>query len=240
MLTGRFRKAVGILAMVVLLLVIPLRAGASEKESTCYGTPVRGRLENGWQLPGSGRNFQAYSTLGAVAGRNYTHSRIYRTVLDAYEILEKTAPGKVFVYGETGWNRGGRFRPHKTHQNGLSVDFFVPVVDSAGTSVPLPTGISDKFGYDIEFDRHGRFKDYTLDFDAMAEHLSAIRQAADANGVRILRVIFDNDLQALLFKTRKGSALQNNLPFSVKKPWVRHDEHYHIDFSVPCKPLTGK
>jgi penicillin-insensitive murein endopeptidase len=116
----------------------------------------------------------------------------------------------------------------------------VPVVDSAGTSVPLLTGISDKFGYGIEFDRHGRFKDYTLDFDAMAEHLSAIRQAADANGVRILRVIFDNDLQALLFKTRKGSELQKRLPFSVKKPWVRHDEHNHIDFSVPCKPLPGK
>jgi penicillin-insensitive murein endopeptidase len=118
--------------------------------------------------------------------------------------------------------------------------FFVPVVDSTGTSVALPTGIPDKFGYGIEFDGRGRFKDYTLDFDAMAEHLSAIRKAADTNGVRILRVIFDNDLQTLLFKTPKGSALQKKLPFSVKKPWIRHDEHYHIDFSVPCKPLTGK
>jgi len=21
------------------------------------------------------------------------------------------------------------------------------------------------------------------------------------------------------------------------KPWVRHDEHYHVDFAVPCKTL---
>lgn len=24
------------------------------------------------------------------------------------------------------------------------------------------------------------------------------------------------------------------------RPWVRHDEHYHVDFALPCKPaLTG-
>ncbi|MCM2359327.1 MAG: hypothetical protein NDI77_14350 [Geobacteraceae bacterium] len=69
----------------------------------------------------------------------------------------------------------------------------------------------------------------------MAEHLLALKKAADLGGVKIWRVIFDNDLQKLLFQTSKGKDLQAQLTFSKKKPWVRHDEHYHIDFIVPCK-----
>ena len=90
-----------------------------------------------------------------------------------------------FVYGETGWAGGGRFKPHRTHQNGTSVDFMVPVRNDAGASVPLPRGYGDRYGYDLEFDASG--------------HL---------------------------------------LTFMAAKPWIRHDEHYHVDFAVPCKALT--
>ena len=33
----------------------------------------------------------------------------------------------------------------------------------------------------------------------------------------------------------------NVLPdrFMKGKPWVRHDEHYHVDFAAPCKPHSG-
>lgn len=34
--------------------------------------------------------------------------------------------------------------------------------------------------------------------------------------------------------TPTGKALPKIMLFSVKKPWVRHDEHYHIDFVVKC------
>ena len=39
-----------------------------------------------------------------------------------------------------------------------------------------------------------------------------------------------------LFKTAHGDALRK-LPFMQGKPWIRHDEHYHVDFAVPCEPL---
>lgn len=42
-----------------------------------------------------------------------------------------------------------------------------------------------------------------------------------------------------LFATHRGAYLQQNLAFMKGKPWVRHDEHYHVDFSVPCKPNAG-
>ena len=70
----------------------------SAVESTCYGTVNNGRLEHGMQLPDKGKNFTAYSTLGITLGRTYVHSKVSEIVLDAYHSLEKTAPGKVFVY----------------------------------------------------------------------------------------------------------------------------------------------
>ena len=36
------------------------------------------------------------------------------------------------------------------------------------------------------------------------------------------------------------SCLKQKLPFMKGKPWVRHDEHYHGDFAVPCKPNAGR
>ncbi|WP_255357300.1 hypothetical protein [Xylophilus sp. Leaf220] len=29
---------------------------------------------------------------------------------------------------------------------------------------------------------------------------------------------------------------QRHLPFLKGAPSVRHDEHYHVDFDLPCKP----
>lgn len=217
----------------IFLLFFSMSVQASEP-SRCFGTTDRGRLTNGWQLPSSGSNFSAYSVMGTTLGRNYVHSAVYETVLDAYTSLNVTAPEKRYVYGETGWATGGRFRPHKTHQNGLSVDFFVPVIDKNGKSVPLPTGIFNKLGYNIEFTNEGKFEEYTIDFDALSEHLLALKRAAKHHEIKIWRVIFDNDLQKKLFASDKGKLLKTKMRFSTKKPWVRHDEHYHVDFLVPC------
>lgn len=222
--------------IIVFLLSTTFAIAAEKQESTCYGTTDKGRIENSWQLPSSGKNFSAYSSVGAVTGRNYVHSKVYQAVLDAYKNLELKTPDKVFVYGETGWESGGRFRPHKTHQNGLSVDFFVPVRKN-GKSVPLPASPLNKFGYSIEFNSKGKYEEYSIDFEAMAGHLIQLRNAADKNGIKIWRVIFDNDLQKLLFQTPTGMNLKSLMSFSTKKPWVRHDEHYHVDFVAPCKEL---
>ena len=64
-----------------------------------------------------------------------TADRLQRTstwfeALQATEAeLERTQPGVKFVYGETGWPDGGPMPPHRTHRNGMSVDFMVPVRD---------------------------------------------------------------------------------------------------------------
>ena len=221
-------------AFLLLLLVSSI---ALAGESTCYGTASNGRLENGVKLPTTGPNFSTYSSLGSALGRTYVHNKVYDVVLAAYRALEESAPRKVFVYGETGWAAGGRIRPHRTHQNGLSVDFMTPVVDKAGRSVPLPTGALNRFGYDIEFDAAGKYQDYTIDFEAAAEHLYQLHVATLVRGVGIALVIFDPALRPKLFQTRRGPFLRKNLRFTKGQAWVRHDEHYHLDFLVPCKPF---
>lgn len=216
------------------LVLFSVGTNAQQKASICHGETANGSLEYAWKLPASGKNYEAYSSLGVMAGRTYVHSKVFEVVVGAYSILETEIPGKIFVYGETGLKEGGRFRPHKTHQNGLSVDFFVPALNSDGKSVALPIGAFNKLGYDIEFNDQAKFEDYTIDFEAMAKHIRAIKRSADQLGVGIRVVIFDNGFQKKLMATPTGKTLPSTLTFSTKKPWVRHDEHYHIDFLVPC------
>ena len=227
--------------MLVLLLTTlstgEAHANQNKSSSTCYGSTKNGRLENGVKLPTSGPNFEAYSTLAGVLGRTYVHSKVRDVIVQAYQALQTTAPDKVFKYAETGHAEGGRFKPHKTHQNGLSVDFMVPVIDASGTSVHLPTHAFNKYGYNIEFDNKGVYKDYHIDYDALGAHIVALHQAALDNGIEIWRVLFDPGLQPYLYLSRHGDYIKKHITIPNKKSWVRHEEHYHVDFKVPCLPL---
>lgn len=214
-------------------------AVASGAGSQCFGTVSNGRIERSVKLPTGGANFSAYSTLAAAVGRTYVHSQVAEIVIAAFAALQEQAPSTTYVYGETGWASGGRFRPHRTHQNGLSVDFFVPVKNAEGKSVPLPTHATSRFGYDIEFDAKAKYNEYTIDFPALAEHLYQLHVAAKARGVGVAQVIFDTSYLPRLFASPRGAYLRHNVPFMKGKPWVRHDEHYHVDFAIPCKPNAG-
>lgn len=216
-----------------------MSARASAAESRCFGTVGNGRIEDSVKLPESGANFSAYSTTAALAGRTHVHSQVAAIIAAAYAAIAMESPDVKYVYGESGWSSGGRFRPHRTHQNGLSVDFFVPVRDANGRSVPLPTGITHRFGYDIEFDANARYEGYAIDFPALAEHLHQLRVAAEARGFGLALVIFDPPFHAKLFATPRGAALQKSLVFMKRPAWVRHDEHYHVDFAIPCDPNPG-
>jgi penicillin-insensitive murein DD-endopeptidase len=223
------------LQIAIALTLMPMAAIALD--STCFGSVSNGRLENGVKLPPSGNNFTSYSYTASVAGRTYVHSQVAKVLEDSYRNLEKALPKTVFVYGETGWSNGGRFRPHRTHQNGLSVDFFVPVKNMDGASVPIPTSPTTRFGYDLEFDAQAKLGNLTIDFPALAEHLYQLNLSATKLQTPIKLVIFDPDYLDKLFATPRGAAIRS-LPFMKGKPWVRHDEHFHIDFDIPCQKLS--
>lgn len=220
--------------LIAISLFAPLTIAS---ESVCFGTTANGRLEFGVQLPSSGENFLSYGSVPERAGRTYVHNKVRDVVVAAYKLLEQEEPSKIFKYAETGFEQGGEFEPHKTHRNGLSVDFMVPVIDDDGRSVPIPTDAFNRFGYGIEFNVDGVYDDYRIDFDAMSAHLRALHIAAKRDGIGIWRVLFDPGLQPHLYNSKYGTYVQQNIEIPKKRSWVRHDEHYHVDFVVECKPM---
>lgn len=221
-----------LIALLVWLVVTPI--SATELSSECFGTTSNGALKNGVKLPMLGKNFVSYSQVASALGRTYVHSEVRHIVLEAYQQLETELPKKVFKYAETGLENGGQFKPHKTHQNGLSIDFMTPVVDQSGQSVHLPTHAFNRYGYDIEFDAEGNYTTYRIDYTALAAHLVALHKAATERGHDLWRVIFDPKLQDGLFNTPYADYIRENIQLSTKRSWVRHDEHYHVDFAIPC------
>lgn len=226
----------GFRSVSVVLLGLSLAQGvaAESAPSRCYGSPANGRLEAARKLPLSGPSFQAFSGAAAALGRTHLHSTVHAIVLEAYAELARTRPELRFVYGEGSWSRGGRLYPHRTHQNGTSLDFFVPVRDDSGRSVPLPTSPFTRFGYDLEFDARGRLGELSIDFEALVAHLEALRRAARSQGAGIRLVILDTRYLPLLEQSERGRRLRQSLNFLPRQAWVRHDEHYHIDFEIPC------
>lgn len=231
-------KTFGIFLHTILFIIVTIPSFAAQ-QSTCYGTTKNGLLKNGIKLPSSGNNFTSYSSIGSTLGRTYVHSEIYKIIINSYNDLNTQNPNWTFVYGETGFKQGGKFKPHKTHQNGLSVDFMVPVTNEQGKSVPLPTSPLNKFGYNIEFNDHGQYDDLKIDFEAIGAHIVALHKNTEKRNLKIWRIIFDPTLQPLLFKSKYGNYLKTKLKFSTKRSWVRHDEHYHIDFIVNCEPMPN-
>lgn len=202
--------------------------------SQCIGRVNGGSLKNGWKLPAEGPNYQTYSGLGSALGRTYVHSAVYDVVLETYAELRVTHPDLHFVYGETGLERGGRFAPHRTHQTGTSVDFVVPVRDERGEVAVLPTSAANKWGYDIEFDASGAWNGYVIDLEAVAAHLASLARVSRAQGIPITKVVLFPPLRRRLAETDGWKEIAS-LPFTKREAWVRHDDHYHVDFGVVCR-----
>lgn len=109
-----------------------------------------------------------------------------------------------------------------------------PVLNEFNESVHLPTHLLNKFGYDIEFDDNDEFENLRIDYEAISAHIVVLHKQARVQGYDIWRVIFDPKLQPNLYETQYGEYLKKYIQFSSKRAWVRHDEHYHVDFDIPC------
>ncbi|WP_395375085.1 penicillin-insensitive murein endopeptidase [Marinicella sp. W31] len=218
-------------------ILITMHMPSGQASSKCYGSVSDGSLQSGKKLPVEGDNYQTYSQLGSLLGRTYVHSVVHNIVLETYSRLYESHPQWRFTYGETGFEQGGPFSPHKTHQNGLSVDFFVPINDQDNQSVFFPADVSNKLGYAFEFSPIGSGDGLTINFEAMAKHLMYLDQVSKEMGYGVKKVIFDPTLQQLLFDTQAGAYLKKNIQFNKNPVWVRHDEHYHVDFDVACDAL---
>lgn len=204
---------------------------STPQQSVSVGSSELGYLINGKSLPCSGPNFRAYHPLGCFLRRNSVHGVIRDIVLETYAQIQLTHPEFKYVYGETGWPRGGHFRPHKSHRNGLCVDFFVPVRRN-GNIAEIDASVANQFGYGLDFDDSGKLRDFEIDWESMIVHLRTLQAISANHGVTVRFVIFDNKLQEILAKHSGGQDLLKSVRFSRLPSWVRHDEHYHVEFDL--------
>ena len=201
--------------------------------SRSVGSPAAGHLENGHPLPPSGHGYVTYSYLGSALGRQYVHGAVRDLLVEALAACAKARPDRRFVIGETGWPRGGSFWPHQGHENGLSVDVFMPVRDEAGRAQELGAWPWNRFGYGLELDAAGKIGDLHVDFDDLGMLLVELGARAPAFGLRVQQIIVAPEYVPLLLASPSGRTL-GALASTLQRQavWWRHDEHVHVDFAV--------
>jgi penicillin-insensitive murein DD-endopeptidase len=206
----------------------------SEKSKT-KGTVSSGSLENGKLVPFSGSNFTYFDEESYLAGRAFTHHKVKKTLLNAYTKMESLAPNRHFYLMEMSNQEGGKLFPHRTHQNGMSVDFMMPKLKNNEPYYGLDS--LGKEHYMLSFTDKGQYSEDStviIDFDLMALHILQINEAAKKEGLTINKVIVKIEYKEHLFATPNGKKLKSSGIYIVKglTPIINylHDDHYHIDF----------
>ncbi|MBN1951334.1 MAG: hypothetical protein JW801_09015 [Bacteroidales bacterium] len=205
-------------------------------ESRSEGTVGNGRLINGYKMPFRGGNFKYFSfTDYYLFGRCYLHSTLQKIVLESYRDMSMYYPDYRFRIMECSKRKGGRAIPHRTHQNGTSIDFMMPL-----KKADKVISRYDRIGmwrYLMKFDHEGkkRFnKQIEIDFDKMALHILTLEKVSRKYGWMIAKVILETNLKDEIFASRYGKELRKsgiyfvrNLPKLINEA---HDDHYHVDF----------
>lgn len=209
----------------------------NDSPSKSKGTVSNGELINGKLIPFKGSNYEYFSEESYLAGRAFLNDKVLNTLLTSYLNLENSLPNKLFYVMECANAHGGKLAPHRTHQNGTSVDFMMPVLKNGKPYSGLDTlGIEHYF---LKFDNEGKYKEdqsITIDFNLVAKHILELEKTAKLNGIRIKKVIINTNLKDELFATPNGKKLKSSGIYIVKKLSVLtnslHVDHYHIDFEV--------
>jgi penicillin-insensitive murein DD-endopeptidase len=205
--------------------------------SQSTGSVSNGTLKHGKLMPFEGINFRYFDTASYLNDRAFVNLKVLNSVLSTYEYLNEELPGRTFTIMECSHRNGGKLYPHRTHQNGLSIDFMMPLVKDNKPYYELDT--MGQFHYLLDFDDAGRMTQDTsvhIDFELVAQHILALDSACVANNLSIKKVIINTDLKDELFEGPMGKQLQCSRVYVVKSltPLINslHDDHYHIDFEI--------
>jgi murein endopeptidase len=103
------------------------------------GAPVRGRLRGAVQLP---HNDALYTrrTPDHAWGSSFTLNALQRAIAVFRRETRYAGP---LVVSDISLRRGGRFRPHGSHQSGRDVDLWLPLADADAPPETVPAKIQD-------------------------------------------------------------------------------------------------
>jgi penicillin-insensitive murein endopeptidase len=203
--------------------------------SKSLGSVSNGSLENGIITPFFGTNFTYFDTSSYFCNRGFAHESVIEIIVNAYQKLSTILPDRHFYVMELSNEHGGKIFPHKTHQNGMSVDFMMPKLKHNEPFYGLDTLGKDH--YWLDFDDSGIYtedQNVKIDFNLVAQHILVLAQEAKKVGYKITKVIIKIEYKNHLFKTVYGKQLKNSNIYIVKSltPVINklHDDHFHIDF----------
>ena len=204
-------------------------------QSESVGTVSQGKLVNGKIMPYWGPNFSYFDKDSYLASRAFTSDVVKTIVLDTYNRLFELFPDRYFYLMELSNHDGGKIYPHRTHQNGLSVDFMMPKLKDGIPNYQLDT--LGKQHYFLEFNNQGEYvQDPTIkiDFNLIAKHILLLNEEAKKHSYSIEKVIIKIEYKDELFATPYGKELKNSGIYVVnnlsKMVNDIHDDHFHIDF----------
>jgi len=204
-------------------------------KSKCFGTLSNGTLKNATLLPFHSEHLSYFDQYSYLQGRGFMHSDVAEIIDESFKRIKTIYPERIFYLMECSAQNGGKLEPHRTHQNGMSVDLMSPKLKSGVASMELDTiGVEHYF---LEFNNKGQYvKDTTivLDFETIAQEIVEIDKVAREKGYKISKVIFKIELKKYLYETFIGKELaQRGIYFAQNlTPIINalHEDHFHIDF----------
>lgn len=204
-------------------------------KSKSIGTVSNGKLENGKIMPFYGPNFTYFDNDSYLGARAFTSDKVKTIVLNTYNSLNRLYPERKFYLMELSNQHGGKMYPHRTHQNGLSVDFMMPKLKNGKPNYELDS--LGKNHYFLKFNDKGEYLENTsikVDFDLIAHHILLLEEEAKKIGYCIEKLIIKIEYKDYLFDTPNGKRLKESGIYIVNNltPLINaiHDDHFHIDF----------
>lgn len=206
-------------------------------KSVSKGSVSSGSLIHGKLFPYRGDNFIYFDRESYLEGRAFLHEAVRDIILEVYDTLKYQTPTRFYNIMECSNEHGGDLFPHRTHQNGLSVDFMMPLLKNGKPYYGLDTiGINH---YYLNFNDSGAYANdpsIKIDFNLIAKHILLLDKTARKYNMAISKVIIKIELKDELFSTPYGKLLEKSGIYVVKglSPLINslHDEHYHIDFKA--------
>tara|TARA_B110000037_G_scaffold26795_1_gene31547 strand:+ start:12427 stop:13263 length:837 start_codon:yes stop_codon:yes gene_type:complete len=203
--------------------------------SASIGTVGNGTLKHAKLMPYKGKNFIYFDRESYLAGRGFLHGLVRSTVLTTYDSLSRALPHRYFNIMECSNEDGGEMFPHKTHQNGMSIDFMMPLLQNNKPYYGLDTiGAAH---YLLNFDDEGKYSrdpSISIDFNLVARKILLISYFARQFGLNVTKVIIKIELKDELFATEYGQLLKASDIYVVQglSPLINalHDDHFHLDF----------